>query len=77
MPRFSAGSHIVTYLEQDQKQIERHYSLTTAPNKTDIYQIAVRLNDSSKGGSAYWHHEIKEGDRLEISYPRNHFPLSF
>ncbi|MDR4946446.1 PDR/VanB family oxidoreductase [Neobacillus cucumis] len=77
LPRFSAGSHIVTYLEQDQKQIERHYSLTTAPNKTDIYQIAVRLNDSSKGGSAYWHHEIKEGDRLEISYPRNHFPLSF
>ncbi|MED4228158.1 PDR/VanB family oxidoreductase [Neobacillus cucumis] len=77
LPRFSAGSHIVTYLEQDQKQFERHYSLTTSPNKTDIYQIAVRLNDSSKGGSAYWHHEIKEGDRLEISYPRNHFPLSF
>ncbi|WP_134704564.1 PDR/VanB family oxidoreductase [Ammoniphilus sp. YIM 78166] len=75
LPRFSAGSHITTYL--DQNGLERHYSLTTSPNQTDFYQIAVRLSDQSKGGSAYWHHKIKEGGKLKISYPKNHFPLSF
>ena len=57
--------------------LERHYSLTTSPEKTDYYGIAIRQSEQSRGGSLYWHTRIKVGDRLKISYPKNHFPLSF
>lgn len=77
LPRFSSGSHITTYINNHQNMIERHYSLTTSPETTDYYQIAIRRSDQSKGGSVYWHNQIKIGDQLEISYPKNHFPLSF
>ncbi|PGT76586.1 PDR/VanB family oxidoreductase [Bacillus sp. AFS040349] len=77
LPRFSGGSHITTYIQTEQNLIERHYSLTTDPDRTDYYQIAIKRSEQSKGGSAYWHDSIKVGDKLAISYPKNHFPLSF
>jgi dimethylamine monooxygenase subunit B len=77
LPRFSAGSHITTYVSTNNKRLERHYSLISPPSNTDFYQIAVRLSDQSAGGSSYWHHQIKEGDFIEIGYPKNQFPLSF
>lgn len=76
LPRFSAGSHITTLLQKDGGVLERHYSLTSHPADTSAYQIAIRRNPESKGGSAYWHSEVKKGARLQISYPKNHFPLS-
>lgn len=77
LPRFSGGSHITTYISRDQGTIERHYSLTNDPDETGYYKIAIRRSDQSKGGSTYWHDHMKEGDQLEVSYPKNHFPLSF
>lgn len=77
LPHFSSGSHITTYVKSNGKLLDRHYSLTISPEKKDFYRIAIRLSDQSKGGSAYWHHHIKVGDSLKISYPKNHFPLSF
>lgn len=77
LPRFSAGSHITTYINDSRNLLERHYSLTTPPEKTDFYQIAIRRSEQSNGGSVYWHNQIKVGDQLKISYPKNHFPLSF
>ncbi|WP_129730139.1 PDR/VanB family oxidoreductase [Ectobacillus funiculus] len=77
LPHFSGGSHITTYVQTEQGPIERHYSLTGEPNTKDYYQIAIRLIDQSRGGSIYWHNNIRVGDKLDISYPKNHFPLSF
>jgi dimethylamine monooxygenase subunit B len=77
LPRFSGGSHITTFLQTEQGIIERHYSLTTDPDLSNYYQIAIRRNNQSKGGSVYWHDHIKTGDKLQISYPKNHFPQSF
>ncbi|MGG0288861.1 PDR/VanB family oxidoreductase [Peribacillus butanolivorans] len=77
LPRSSGGSHITTYVQSFQGQIERHYSLTNEPDQTDYYKIAIRRSDESRGGSIYWHDHIKEGDQLKISYPKNHFSLSF
>ena len=71
LPAFSAGSHIATYIGD----FERNYSLVNGNKNT--YEIAVRREETSRGGSAYWHDRIAEGDQIEISYPRNHFPLSF
>ncbi|MFC3884479.1 PDR/VanB family oxidoreductase [Bacillus songklensis] len=77
LPAFSGGSHITAYIEGSDGLIERQYSLTNHPDHTGGYQIAIRLSDTSKGGSLYWHHHVKVGDKLQISYPKNHFPLSF
>jgi dimethylamine monooxygenase subunit B len=73
LPPFTGGAHITTYIDGKQ----RSYSLTNPPNQTSNYQIAIRLSEQSKGGSFFWHHHVKEGDVLSISYPKNHFPLSF
>lgn len=77
LPRFSAGSHITSYLNTKDGMIERHYSLTTDPDMTRHYQIAIRRSDQSKGGSIYWYDQVAIGDHLDISCPKNHFPLSF
>lgn len=77
LPRFSAGAHITTYLENEGKELERHYSLTSNPSQTDYYEIAINRNPKSKGGSAYWHNHVRTGQELEISFPKNQFPLSF
>jgi ferredoxin-NADP reductase len=77
LPKFSGGAHIATYLEAPQGLLVRYYSLASCPDDPMHYQIAVRLSDRSNGGSEYWHRSIQAGDELEISYPKNHFPLSF
>jgi ferredoxin-NADP reductase len=76
LPPFSPGSHIMTYLKLQDRVIIRPYSLTGHPDSTDHYEIAIRLSERSNGGSIYWHHHIQIGDQLQISYPKNHFPLS-
>jgi dimethylamine monooxygenase subunit B len=76
LPKFSGGAHISTYID-DKELLVRQYSLTSSPDDTKHYQIGVRLSDASRGGSHYWHQSMKVGDRLHISYPKNHFPLSF
>ncbi len=77
LPRSGGGSHITTLIEKENELIERHYSLTNDPDENDFYSIAIRRSDESRGGSTYWHDHVKEGDRLKISYPKNHFPISF
>jgi ferredoxin-NADP reductase len=77
LPRSSGGAHITTIVQKDNGIIERHYSLTNDPDETSFYKIAIRRSDESKGGSIYWHDTIKVGDQLKISYPKNHFSLSF
>lgn len=76
LPFFSSGSHITTYIETGKEVIARSYSLTNHGENHE-YRIAIRLNEKSKGGSTYWHNQIKAGDTLWISHPRNYFPLSF
>ncbi|MGG1397953.1 PDR/VanB family oxidoreductase [Bacillus salipaludis] len=77
LPAFTGGSHIATYVKNGDELIERNYSLVSHPTDRTQYAIAIRKDDHSRGGSIYWHNEIKLGDRLEISWPKNHFPLAF
>ncbi|MBK5501390.1 oxidoreductase [Peribacillus sp. TH14] len=76
LPRFAGGAHIKTIIKNGDETIERHYSLTSNPFQRDYYSIAIRRDDASRGGSVYWNDKVQEGDQLEISYPKNHFPLS-
>lgn len=77
LPRFSGGAHVSTYLKTPSGLIVRQYSLVSHPDNRTNYEIAVRLSEKSKGGSLHWHQGMKVGDRLQISYPKNHFSLSF
>src|SRR4029077_4732531 len=72
LPRFSAGAHVGVRLGED---IWRDYSLWNDPAERRHYCIAV-LREKLGEGSRRLHDEIRVGDTVEVSPPRNHFPLS-
>lgn len=71
LPRFSAGSHIGVRIGDD---IWRDYSLWNDPAERRRYCIAV-LREKLGEGSRRLHEAVKVGDLVEVSLPRNHFPL--
>ncbi|MES2261799.1 MAG: PDR/VanB family oxidoreductase [Pseudomonadota bacterium] len=72
LPPFSAGSHIDVLVSDT---ITRQYSLCNDPAETDRYVIGVLRDPGSRGGSLAMHDAVKAGDIIEISAPKNHFPL--
>lgn len=78
LPVFGGGSHITTIVKNGEEELERHYSLVSHPTlQRDFYEIAIRRDDASRGGSAYWHDHMRVDDELEITFPKNQFALSF
>ncbi len=78
LPRFTPGSHIRVRLPAGG---DRAYSLitfdtvsTTPENGSDLFRIAVRLEEESTGGSAYMH-SLKPGEVITVGLPKNDFPL--
>jgi vanillate O-demethylase ferredoxin subunit len=72
LPPSSAGAHIDVRINGG---ITRQYSLCNASLASHFYQIGVLRDANSRGGSWAMHDVVKEGDILQISAPRNHFPL--
>ena len=72
LPAFSAGSHIDVHLPDG---LIRQYSLCNHPDERHRYLIGVLKDPASRGGSQHLHEQINTGDRLQISEPRNLFPL--
>lgn len=70
---FTAGGHITVHM--DEVDISRSYSLISDPRDSQKYQIAVLLDENSRGGSVHMHTQIAEGDQLYISEADNFFPL--
>ena len=68
LPAFTGGSHVIV-------QMSDAYSLLSSPHDTSCYQIAVRLEENSRGGSRFLHQQVKVGNRLTISTPNNLFAL--
>lgn len=73
LPEFAAGAHLEVRLPDG---MLRQYSLCNDPAERDRYLIAVLREQAGRGGSAAMHDTIKEGGRLTVSTPRNHFPLA-
>lgn len=71
-PPFTAGAHIDVTLGQ---RLVRSYSLLNDPAQRNVYEIAVQLDPGSRGGSRLIHAQWRAGQVIEISEPRNHFPL--
>ena len=72
LPSFQPGAHLDVHLPNG---LVRQYSLTNGPDLTGVYRIGVKLEPDGGGGSRYMHESVHEGDALDISTPRNNFPL--
>ncbi|MFA7822961.1 PDR/VanB family oxidoreductase [Aeromonas dhakensis] len=73
LPSFSAGSHIDVHLPNG---LVRQYSLCNHPSEQYRYEIGVLLDPKSRGGSVAMHDLVEVGSVLQISEPRNLFPLA-
>lgn len=68
----SPGAHIDVH---PRPGLVRQYSLCNGPEDQDRYIITVRRDSASRGGSRAMHDQVRVGDMLSISEPRNHFAL--
>lgn len=73
LPPFSAGSHIDVQVAPG---LVRQYSLCNDPSERHRYLIAVLRDPNSRGGSRAIHDSVNVGDIVQISAPKNHFPLA-
>ncbi|WP_328611548.1 PDR/VanB family oxidoreductase [Amycolatopsis sp. NBC_00345] len=72
LPAWEPGAHIDLVLRPD---LVRQYSLCGDPRDRSVLEIAVLRERDGRGGSAFVHNELFDGDRLRIRGPRNHFKL--
>ena len=72
LPPFTAGSHINIKLPSGKI---RSYSLVNSQHEQGQYQIAVKKEESGKGGSIEMHEGVMEGMELSVSFPKNNFVL--
>lgn len=75
LPGFAPGAHIDVHLPQG---MVRAYSLISdaADAAAGRYELAIGLDANSRGGSRWVHTELRADTLLEVSAPRNHFPLA-
>lgn len=72
MPAFAPGAHIDVKLATG---LARSYSLVNDPMIRGYYEIAVHHAIEGRGGSRHIHDLWRVGQVLEISEPKNNFPL--
>jgi ferredoxin-NADP reductase len=71
LPAWTPGAHVD--LAPDGGP-ERQYSLCGAPTRP-TWEIAVLRQPDGRGGSAFVHDRVRDGDRVRVRGPRNHFQL--
>ncbi len=83
LPGWTPGAHIQVQVRLPDGQTDwRHYSLIDLEGVAGTpgfapmaYTIAVRREESGRGGSRFMHEGVRPGDRLAVQPPRNDFPL--
>ena len=73
LPAFDAGAHIDVHVPGG---LTRRYSLCDPQNERDHYRIAVLDVPNGRGGSRSMHQNVHAGDLIEVSEPRNFFPVA-
>ncbi|MYM34481.1 2Fe-2S iron-sulfur cluster binding domain-containing protein [Duganella sp. FT94W] len=73
LPPFTAGAHIDVHVGDG---LVRQYSLCNPPHERHRYLIGVLRDPASRGGSRAMHEQVQTGATLQISAPKNHFPLA-
>lgn len=72
LPAFDAGAHIDVHVPGG---FTRQYSLCDSPAQRKHYRVAVLEAPNGRGGSRALHEKVRAGDLLQVSEPRNLFPL--
>ncbi|MCE5975014.1 PDR/VanB family oxidoreductase [Sinirhodobacter sp. WL0062] len=75
LPLFSGGAHIVVEMPDGEILRRNAYSLISDPLDGSCYEIAVRREDTGRGGSRFMHTKVAVGDLLRLSVPLNLFSL--
>ncbi|QDL38479.1 PDR/VanB family oxidoreductase [Rhodoferax sediminis] len=73
LPAFEPGAHIDVHVPGG---LTRRYSLCDPPWQRYHYRIAVLDVPGGRGGSRAMHEHVHAGDLIEVSEPRNFFPLA-
>ncbi len=76
LPGFSGGSHVVVSMPAGPRTYRNAYSLLSSPADRSHYQIAVRLQEHSRGGSRSMHEQVTVGTELDITWPVNLFAIA-
>jgi reductive dehalogenase len=72
LPAWDAGAHVDVVIAPE---YNRQYSLAGDPADRSRYVLGVLREANGRGGSALMHRVFREGRRVFVSPPRNHFPL--
>lgn len=72
MPSFEPGAHVDLQLEAG---LSRSYSLVNDPAIRGYYEIAVHHAIDGRGGSRHIHEKWRVGQIIEMSEPKNNFPM--
>lgn len=72
LPNWEPGTHVEVRLPSG---VFRQYSLCSDPEDLRTYRIAVLDVIDGRGGSRELHQSVSVGTELNISEPKNHFPL--
>jgi ferredoxin-NADP reductase len=72
LPAAEPGAHIDLHLPNG---LLRQYSLNLSEPNPTRYQVGIKRDPESRGGSKYIFDELKVGRLIKISAPRNNFPL--
>jgi vanillate O-demethylase ferredoxin subunit len=73
LPSFTAGAHVEVHMTQ---HMTRSYSLANSPAENHRYVIAVNKESAGTGGSRHMHEQVRVGQKLRVSEPRNNFELN-
>jgi ferredoxin-NADP reductase len=72
LPPYTPGAHIDLHLPNG---LVRQFSLAAPDSDPDTYVVGIKRDAASRGGSRYIIDEMRVGDEIKISAPRNTFPL--
>lgn len=73
LPAVEPGAHVDVFLPNG---ISRSYSLSNVQKDNLSYRLTIAKDANSRGGSRFIHDQLRVGDILQISTPRNNFPLT-
>jgi tetrachlorobenzoquinone reductase len=72
LPPYKPGAHIDLHLPNG---MIRQFSLCAPNTDPDSYVVGIKRDAASRGGSSYIYDQMKVGHDIQISAPRNNFPL--
>ena len=72
LPAYEPGAHIDLNLPGG---VMRQYSLARPYRPGQPYQVGVKLDAKTRGGSRWLHAEARVGSLFQVGGPRNNFPM--